>query len=213
MIEGETMKSQHKQTASTSRRKHPSGLRIAIALVILVLAVSLAAVALATSGTVTVTSASSSTLGEQITVDADGRTLYVLSPETTRHLLCKSSACLRFWPPLTVRSSRTKLKAGPGVHGHLAILRRSNGMLQVTLGGLPLYRYSGDGAKGETNGQHIHSFGGIWHVLPAARTTNPTPTSTAPTTPTTPSTTPTTPPTPMPTTPPTPTTPNSPYVY
>ncbi|MFZ1924798.1 MAG: hypothetical protein WAU42_01510 [Solirubrobacteraceae bacterium] len=151
----------------------------------LVFAGSLAAMALASGEATTVSSASNSTLGEQIVVDAHGRTLYALSPETTHHLLCKSSQCLKFWPPLTVHSSKTKLLAGPGVHGHLAILRR-NGVLQVTLGGLPLYRYSGDQAKGEANGQSIHSFGGTWHVLSA---TNSTGTAT-PAKPTTPSPTP-----------------------
>jgi hypothetical protein len=51
------------------------------------------------------------------------------------------------------------------VHRHLAILRRNNGVLQVTLRSHPLYHYSGDHAKGEANGQSIHSFGGTWHVL------------------------------------------------
>ncbi|HTB49433.1 MAG TPA: hypothetical protein VK701_00515 [Solirubrobacteraceae bacterium] len=152
----------------------------------LVLAGSLAAMALATGTTATVGSTSNSKLGEQIVVDAHGRTLYALSPETAHHLLCKSSECLKFWPPLTVRSSKTKLLAGPGVHGHLGTLRRSNGVLQVTLGGLPLYRYSGDRAKGEANGQGIHSFGGSWHVVSATSATSPA-TPTTPTKPSTPS--------------------------
>lgn len=147
-------------------------LAASIAGVTAVLAVSFAAIALAAGG-LTVTSASNSMLGQQIVVDAHGNTLYALSPETTHHLLCKSRECLKFWPPLTVRSSKTKLKAGPGVHGRLGILRRGKA-LQVTLGGLPLYRYSGDSAKGEANGQHIHSFGGTWHVLSARSTASPT---------------------------------------
>jgi predicted lipoprotein with Yx(FWY)xxD motif len=151
----------------------------------LVFAGSLAAIALASGDATTVSSASNSTLGEQIVVNAQGRTLYALSPETTHHLLCKSSQCLKFWPPLTVHSSKTKLLAGPGVHGHLAILRR-NGVLQVTLGGLPLYRYSGDQAKGEANGQGIHSFGGRWHIVSATSATSPA-TPTTPTKPSTPS--------------------------
>jgi|HubBroStandDraft_3_1064219.scaffolds.fasta_scaffold58426_2 predicted lipoprotein with Yx(FWY)xxD motif len=192
--------SQEKQVAQSSRRRRPSSLAIGTAILTLALAASLAAMALAAGGSVTVSSASSSKLGKQVTVDAQGRTLYALSPETTHHLLCKSSECLRFWPPLTVHSSKTKLKSGPGVHGHLAILRRSNGALQVTLGGLPLYRYSGDHARGEANGQSIHSFGGTWHVLSATSSTNPaTPTTPTPTTqtPTTPAPAPTTP-TPVP---------------
>ncbi len=123
-----------------------------------------AAMALAAS-TVTVGSAANAKLNEKVLVSSQGRTLYVLTPETAKHLLCKSSECLKFWPPLTVSSSKTKLKAAAGVHGKLGILHRSNGMLQVTLNGLPLYRFAEDGASGEVNGQNFKGFGGIWHVL------------------------------------------------
>ena len=132
-----------------------------------------------------VRSAANAKFEEQIVVDAHGRTLYALSPETSHRLLCKSGECLSAWPPLTVPSRRTKLKAGPGVHGQLGILRRSNGMLQVTLRGLPLYRFSGDSAKGAANGEGIKSFGGTWHVLAAASSATPTPV-TAETTPSSP---------------------------
>jgi len=188
---------QEKQIVRPSRRRRPLNLAVGTAIVTLALAAPLAAMALAVGSSLTVSSASNSVLGKQVAVDAHGRTLYALSPETAHHLLCKSE-CLKFWSPLTVHSSKTKLKAGPGLHGHLAILRRSNGALQVTLGGLPLYRYSGDHAKGEANGQSIHSFGGTWHVLSATSSTSP-----AMPTPSTPTTTPSTPaPTaPAPTTP------------
>jgi predicted lipoprotein with Yx(FWY)xxD motif len=146
---------------------------------------SLAGVALAT-GSLTVGSASNAKLGKLVAVNAQGRTLYVLSPETAHHLLCKSSECLKFWPPLTVSSRETKLKAGSGVHGSLRILRRSNGVLQVTLRGLPLYRYSGDHAGGQTNGQGIHSFGGTWHAMTASTVANNAPPASAPGAPSTP---------------------------
>ncbi|GEM_PF-814185 len=174
------------QIARSPRGRRPSGLALGVAAVTLALAASLAAIALAAGGAVTVSSASSSGLGEQIAVNAQGRTLYVLSPETPHHLLCKSSECLKFWPLLTVSSHKTKLKAGSGVHGRLGILRRSNGMLQVTLRGLPLYRYSGDHASGQTNGQGIHSFGGTWHAMTASTTANNAPPASAPGAPSTP---------------------------
>lgn len=128
----------------------------------------LAGVALAAGTAVTVNSASNSTLGQTIVVNAQGLTLYSLTPETTHHLLCKSSECSKRWPPLTVHSSKTKLKAGPGVHGPLGILRRGNGKFQVTLRGKPLYRYAEDQAKGDANGQGIESFGGTWHAVTAS---------------------------------------------
>lgn len=116
----------------------------------------------------TIASSSSAKLGQAVVVDAAGRTLYVLTPETSGHLLCTSSECLQFWPPVTVPSSTTKLQAGSGTHGQLAILHRSDGTLQVTLNGLPLYTYANDHASGEANGEDIESFGGTWHAVSAS---------------------------------------------
>jgi predicted lipoprotein with Yx(FWY)xxD motif len=168
---------------------------IAMALLLAACA-SFAAVALAAGGAATVGSAANAGLGRRVAVNAQGRTLYALSPESAHHLLCTSAACLKAWPPLTVTSAKTKLRGGSGVHGRLGILRRSDGRLQVTLRGLPLYRFSGDHGKGEANGEGLQSFGGTWHAVPAA------PGSSAPTaTPTTPTTsTPETPATSTPTT-------------
>lgn len=201
------------------RRRRRRIIEIGLTAVALALGAAFAAMALASSPA-TVGSASSATLGERVLVNAKDRTLYVLSPETSRHLLCTSSECLKFWPPLTVPSRRAKLARGAGVHGRLGILRRSNGMLQVTLNGLPLYRFAEDHASGEVNGQNFKGFGGIWHVLgvsgapslatpmsasaPAPSTpTTSTPTTTTPTTstPYTYTPTPTTPTTTTPSTP------------
>ena len=132
------------------------------------LTASFAALALAAGSATTVGTANSSALGQRVLVSPQGRTLYVLTPETSSHLLCKSSACLAAWPPLTVASSSTRLTAGAGVHGRLGILHRGHGVLQVTLRGLPLYRFAGDHARGEANGQGLQSFGGTWHAVLAS---------------------------------------------
>ncbi len=181
------------QILRSHRRRRIPGTAVGGVAFALAVAVSFAAVALAAGSGATVGSALSSKIGKQIVVNPQGRTLYTLSPETTHHLLCTSSECQKFWPPLTVPSSKTKLKAGTGVQGRLGILRRRGGLLQVTLRGLPLYRYSRDHAKGQVNGEGIESFGGTWHAVSAqanAGSTMPT-TSTPPAAPTmTPSTTP-----------------------
>jgi predicted lipoprotein with Yx(FWY)xxD motif len=167
------------RTVQSRQRGRPSGLAICTAVVTVALVGWFAALALAvSSATPAVGSAANAKFEERIVVDAHGSTLYVLSPETTHHLLCKSGECLKFWPPLTVRSRKIKLTAGAGVRGQLGILRRSNGVLQVTLRGLPLYRFSGDSAKDAANGENIKSFGGTWHVLSAASATTPAPAST-----------------------------------
>jgi predicted lipoprotein with Yx(FWY)xxD motif len=148
-----------------SHRRWRFGRIAAAVALITALTASITALALASGGSPTVSSASSK-LG-RVVVNGQGRTLYALGPETTRHLLCKSKACFEFWPPLTVSSGKAKLTAGGGVHGRLRILHR-DGIFQVTLNGMPLYRYSGDSRKAEVNGEHIHSFGGIWHVISAS---------------------------------------------
>jgi len=78
------------------------------------------------------------------------------------------------------------------VQGRLGILRRSNGMLQVTLRGMPLYRFTQDHSVGEANGQGLKSFGGTWHVISASSNpaTSPTAQHTSPSGTSSPSTTP-----------------------
>ena len=166
---------------TAARRGRPRLVAVVAVAALLVVCASFAAVALAVGGAATVGSASNAGLGTRVAVNAQGRTLYALSPETAHHLLCTSAACLKTWPPVLVPSRKTKLKAGSGVHGHLGILRRSDGRLQLTLRGLPLYRFSGDHGKDEANGQGLHSFGGTWHAVTAA----PASSAPAPTTPTT----------------------------
>lgn len=43
----------------------------------------------------------------------------------------------------------------------------SNGVTQVTVGGLPLFTYAGDSAPGVANGNDLVSFGGTWKVVKA----------------------------------------------
>jgi predicted lipoprotein with Yx(FWY)xxD motif len=169
------------------RRGWSSGPKLGLATVATLAAGSLTSLALAAGVPPTLSAVSNSTLHKGVVVDAHGRTVYMLSPETSRHLLCKSRACFALWPPVTVRSRSVRLTVGHGVQGHLSLLRRSDGKLQVTLRGMPLYRYSGDSAKDQVNGEGIKSFGGTWHAVRAAQTAAPAPMPPTTTTPTTPS--------------------------
>jgi predicted lipoprotein with Yx(FWY)xxD motif len=141
-------------------------LKIGMTVATLAVAAAFAATALGSSST-SVSSASNASLREHILAGPSGHTLYALSPETSSHLLCKSSECLKFWPPLKA-SSAGKVKLGAGVHGKVGILHRSNGISQVTLNGHPLYYFSGDSGRDEVNGQSLKGFGGTWHVLSAS---------------------------------------------
>jgi predicted lipoprotein with Yx(FWY)xxD motif len=154
-----------------------------------VLALGSAALAIA-AATVTIGAASNSRLGQRVAVNAGGRTLYTLSGESVHHLLCKSAECLKVWPPVRLSPSSAKLKAGSGLQGRLGTLRRSGGIVQVTLRGRPLYRFAGDSGKGQANGEGIVSFGGTWHAARASTNTAPGTPVTPPVTPPMPSTTP-----------------------
>ncbi len=107
-------------------------------------------------------------LGATVLADKHGRTLYRLKPETGKHLLCTSHACLATWPLATVASNSTRVKLPPGIRGKVRLLRRGK-RFQVTFRGLPLYRFAGDSRARRANGQHIHSFGGVWSVLTVSK--------------------------------------------
>lgn len=143
----------------------------------LALVVAIVAVALAKGTTSpTVDSATNAKLGAEVVVNAQGRTLYALSPETSAHLLCRSAACLANWPPLTVRSRKVSLKDGAGVQGRLGLVPRGKASFQVTLRGMPLYRFAGDHGRDEANGEGIKGFGGTWHAVTAHSGATPMPT-------------------------------------
>ena len=113
-----------------------------------------------------VTNTAGTTTHEDIVVGSRGFAVYFLTGDSKHHPECKSRSCFAIWPPLTTRSARHLSKAA-GIHGKLGTWRR-NGFTQVTLGGHPLYMYSGDNRKDVANGEGIVSFGGTWHVIKAA---------------------------------------------
>ncbi len=98
-----------------------------------------------------------------VLVAANGHTLYTLSKETTHHIICKGSACLATWPPLKIAKGVTPVGAA-----HLGVMKRSEGFMQVTLNGRPLYRFSGDAKKGDANGEGLKDVG-TWHVAAVAK--------------------------------------------
>ena len=102
----------------------------------------------------------------QLLVDAGGKTLYTLTNSGTA-VAC-SGQCVQFWPPLLLPAGTTSATGAAGVTG-LSTVSASSGT-QVTANGLPLYRFSGDSAAGDANGEGISSFGGIWHVVKASGT-------------------------------------------
>jgi len=106
------------------------------------------------AGSVTVGTASSN-LGTFLT-GPNGKTLYTHAGDSTNTSTC-SGACLTAWPALTVASGQHPT-AGSGVTGTLGTFSRSDGSLQVTYNGLPLYYWQGDTKAGDTTGQGVNGF-------------------------------------------------------
>jgi predicted lipoprotein with Yx(FWY)xxD motif len=94
-----------------------------------------------------------------------GLTLYRYTPDGTGKSNC-NGGCASIWPPLTVPAGTAKVVGSPGIaSGTLGTITRSDGTLQVTYKGMPLYTYTGDMSAGQDNGQGA---GGIWFVVPVS---------------------------------------------
>ena len=114
----------------------------------------------APAGTV-VKTAQSPTLGT-ILVDGRGMTLYTLT-NNGKAVSC-TGPCATVWPPLTLAPGATLSAQGVG---GIASTAGPTGAQLVTHNGLPLYRFTGDNAPGDTNGEGMDTFGGEWHVVKA----------------------------------------------
>ena len=97
-------------------------------------------------------------LGKYVT-DASGRSLYLFTADSSRKSACNGS-CATKWPPYLTSG---KPSAGSGISSaKLGTIKRSNGSLQVTYNGHPLYRYKPDTAKGQTRGEGVDS---LWYLV------------------------------------------------
>jgi predicted lipoprotein with Yx(FWY)xxD motif len=97
----------------------------------------------------------------QVVSDAKGEAFYIFDKESSARSECYG-ACARAWPPV-LTSGRPR--AGKGVRGKLlGTTRRTNGKLQVTYDGQPLYYYVDD-SPGNILCQNVSEFGGLWLVV------------------------------------------------
>jgi predicted lipoprotein with Yx(FWY)xxD motif len=109
--------------------------------------------------------------GVTVLTNAKGFTVYKFALDTKTTSKC-TGPCAQVWPP--VKGPAT---AGPGVTGKLGTIKRSDGSVQATYNGHPLYIYTADTAPGQANGNGINSYGGLWHEVPASGTAAPASTS------------------------------------
>jgi predicted lipoprotein with Yx(FWY)xxD motif len=98
----------------------------------------------------------------RILADGRGRALYLFTSDHGKGSTC-SGDCATAWPPYLVKSKPT---AVAGTKPRLVgTTRRSDGKLQATYAGHPVYYYEGDHSPGDVNCQAAVEFGGYWYVL------------------------------------------------
>jgi predicted lipoprotein with Yx(FWY)xxD motif len=101
----------------------------------------------------------------RVLVDAHGRALYDFPPDRGTTSACYG-ACAALWPPLTTKA---RPHAGSGVvQSLLGTTKRSDGTIEVTYGGHPLYYYVADRKAGQFSGQGLDQFGAPWWLISPA---------------------------------------------
>jgi predicted lipoprotein with Yx(FWY)xxD motif len=98
----------------------------------------------------------------KILVDSQGRTLYLFERDSGTKSAC-TGACAVEWPPLRATSKPTVASGADA--SIVATSARSDGKPQVTYNRHPLYLFSADQKVGDTTGQGVNAFGGLWYVL------------------------------------------------
>jgi predicted lipoprotein with Yx(FWY)xxD motif len=97
----------------------------------------------------------------RVVADGRGEAFYLFAREKSGRSRCYGT-CAQRWPPVLAKG---KPRAGPGAHsGLLGTTRRSDGKVQLTYAGHPMYYYDGD-APGRILCQGVNEFGGLWLVV------------------------------------------------
>jgi predicted lipoprotein with Yx(FWY)xxD motif len=101
--------------------------------------------------------------GVTVLTNSKGFTLYSFAPDTSTTSKCNGT-CAQNWPPVT----------GPvtaaGVTGTFGTIKRSDGSVQATFDGHPLYAFVGDTAPGQAKGNGLNAAGGLWHEVTTSGT-------------------------------------------
>jgi predicted lipoprotein with Yx(FWY)xxD motif len=113
------------------------------------------------SASSTVTIMTQSTSKGTVLANGQGRTIYWFAIDTPTTSKCTGS-CASFWPPVIgspTAASGTTLPKGFGT------ITRSDGQVQATYDGHPLYTYMGDTATGQMTGNGKNLSGGLWWAM------------------------------------------------
>jgi predicted lipoprotein with Yx(FWY)xxD motif len=101
----------------------------------------------------------------RIIVKSNGHTLYLFGKDRNGKSAC-SGQCATFWPPL-ITSGKPRVTSGARA-SLIGTTRRADGRLQVTYNHHPVYTFVKDTKAGQTNGEGVNAFGGVWDAMSPA---------------------------------------------
>jgi predicted lipoprotein with Yx(FWY)xxD motif len=90
----------------------------------------------------------------KVLVNASGMTLYVFASDSKNQSTC-TGGCAKYWPPLELSSGKTAPKSVAGIPGAFAVATHSDGSMQLTYDGAPLYTFLEDKKPGDMTGQGV----------------------------------------------------------
>ena len=91
-------------------------------------------------------------MGTILVAASNMHTVYTFDSDSPGVSRC-TGGCATTWPALTIASGTTAT-GGPGVTGQLGTITRSDGSLQVTYKGMPVYFFHSDSKPGDTKGNY-----------------------------------------------------------
>ena len=103
---------------------------------------------------------STAALGKYL-IAYNGMTLYMTTKDTGSSSTCYGT-CAQNWPPYLAGAEDNVQQLQAGVTGKVDTTIRTDGGIQVTYNGHPLYFYAKDTKSGDAMGQNV---GGVWFVV------------------------------------------------
>jgi predicted lipoprotein with Yx(FWY)xxD motif len=103
-------------------------------------------------------------------VDGSGHALYLFEADQGTTSTC-TGGCAQIWPP-ALTNGPAPVVSGGAQATLLGSTVRADGTHQVTYDGHPLYTFMGDKKAGDSKGQGINRFGGLWYLVAPDGTAN-----------------------------------------
>lgn len=100
------------------------------------------------------------TLGTYL-IGYNGMTLYRFAKDSAGTSTC-ANECAAKWPPYVVASTDALENLQSGIKGVVSSIARTDGSMQVTYNGSPLYFFAADTKSGDTSGNKVNN---AWFVL------------------------------------------------